>query len=366
MILSARWAPIGAVVLVFGLAGASAALAAAKLECRAPESVCAVRDSVFAIAGFDDASATLIAPGLMVTNRHNVAGERQVTVFAGTGRRLDGRVVPTSYPGDLVLIEVPGLDGPALAPGTAVEVGAEMYTVAADLRLGRVRVYPPGRLSALPAAGRPLAHLHSTAFSQYGNSGGALVDRAGRLVGIVTSGGEGRNAAIPAAEIARLRAASGPEHAAESRRLGAAYAGCKQALDGRRPQALDRLMTACRGTGNRQMLDLAATALGQARRFDDSVALFKMALAQDPNSVNTKLGLLATYAFARRPEAEAALLKRTIDQVPDDFRITRRAIMVGQELDDQALIEHGLALIREHHPDALAKALEFLGRDRPQ
>lgn len=138
------------------------------------------------------------------------------------------------------------------------------------------------------------------------------------------------------------------------------------ALDGRRPQALDRLMAACRSTGNRQMLDLAATALGQARRFDDSVTLFKMALAQDPNSVNTKLGLLATYAFARRPEAEAALLKQTIDQVPDDFRITRRAIMVGQELDDQALIERGLALIREHHPDALAKALEFLGRDRPQ
>ncbi len=352
--------------LLFAAAVPGPTLAAAGLECRAPQAVCAVRDSVFAISSFDDASATLIAPGLMVTNRHNVADVAKVTVFAGAGRRLDGRVVPTAYPGDLVLIEVPGLDGPALAPATAVKLGAEMYTVAADTRLGNIRVYPPGRLRALPAAGRPLAHLHSTAFSQYGNSGGALVDRAGRLVGIVTSGGEGRNAAIPAAEIARLRAASGPEHVAESRRLGAAYAGCKQALDGRRPQALDRLMTACRGTGNRQMLDLAATALGQARRFDDSVTLFKMALAQDPNSINTKLGLLATYAFARRPEAEAALLKQTIDQVPDDFRITRRAIMVGQELDDQALIERGLALIREHHPDALAKALEFLGRDRPQ
>ncbi len=360
VILRARWAPIGAVVLVLGLAGASAALAAARLECRAPQAVCAVRDSVFAIASFDDASATLIAPGLMVTNRHNVADVAQVTVFAG--RRLDGRVVPTAYPGDLVLIEVPGLDGPVLAPGTEAEVGAELHTVAADLRLGRIRVYPPGRLSALPAAGRPLAHLHSTAFSQYGNSGGALVDRAGRLIGIVTSGGEGRYAAIPAAEIERLRAASGPEYAAENRRLGTAYAGCRQALDGRRPQALDRLMAACRGTGNRQLFDLAATALRQARRFDDSVALFRLALAQDPNSVDTKLGLLATYAFARRPEAEAALLKQTVDQVPDDFRITRRAIMVGQELGDQALIARGLALIREHHPEALAKALEFLGR----
>jgi len=336
---------------------------AAELACRAPAAVCAARDSVFAVSGFDDASATLVAPGLMVTNRHNVADETQVTVFAGDGRRLDGRVVPTAYPGDLVLIEVPGLDGPALAPGTDAEIGAELFTVAADVRLQRIRVYPPGRLSALPAAGRPLAHVHSTAFSQYGNSGGALVDRAGRLVGIVASGGEGRYAAVPAAEIARLRAVSGPEHAAESRRLGTAYADCKSALDSRRPEALERLVAACRDTGNRQMLDNAATALGQARRFDESVALFKMALAQDPNSVNSKLGLLATYAFARRPEDEAALLKQTIDQAPDDLLISRRALMVGKELGDEALIERGLSLIREHHPEALPKALEFLGRD---
>ncbi len=143
------------VARLFAAAVPGPALAAAGLECRAPQAVCAVRDSVFAISSFDDASATLIAPGLMVTNRHNVADVAHVTVFAG--RRRDGRVVPTAYPGDLVLIEVPGLDGPVLAPGTEAGVGAELYTVAADVRLKQIRVYPPGRLSALPAAGRPLA-----------------------------------------------------------------------------------------------------------------------------------------------------------------------------------------------------------------
>ncbi|MFQ5954854.1 MAG: serine protease, partial [Kiloniellales bacterium] len=229
-------ARIGTVALALGLAVASAALAGARLECRAPEPVCAARASVFAIASFDEGSATLIAPGLLVTNRHNVADNPEVEVIDGDGRRRQGRVVPTAYPGDLVLIEVPGLDGPALAPappGTAVS--GDLYTVAADVRLGLIRAYPPGRLMAPLAPGRPLAHLHSTAYSQYGNSGGALVDVAGRLVGIVTSGGEGRYAAVPAGEIARLRAQSGPRFAAESRRLGAAYGRCKRALDGRGP-----------------------------------------------------------------------------------------------------------------------------------
>ncbi|MFQ5954680.1 MAG: hypothetical protein ACE5JZ_06430, partial [Kiloniellales bacterium] len=110
----------------------------------------------------------------------------------------------------------------------------------------------------------------------------------------------------------------------------------------------------------------AGTALGQARRFDESADFFKMSLELDPNSLNTKLGLLATYAYAGWREPEAALLKETIDQVPDDFRVSRRAIVVGKALADEELIERGLALIREHHPAAFPKALEFLGRDPPK
>ncbi len=359
-------ARIGAVALalLIMLTGAWPALARARLECRAPEPVCAARASVFAVAAFENGSATLVAPGLLVTSRHNVADDPEVEVIDGGGRRHLGQVVPTAYAGDLVLIEVPGLDGPALTPAPAGTVpGGDLYTVAADVRLNLIRAYPPGKLLASPAPGAPMAHLHSTAYSQYGNSGGALVDAAGRLIGIVASGGEGRYAAVPAGEIAGMRAQSGPRFAAESRRLGAAYGRCTRALDGRGADALDEIAAACRETGNRQMFDLAGTALGQARRFDRSAAFFKLALALDPNSLNTKLGLLATYAYAGRQVDEAALLEATIDQVPNDFRVTRRAIVVGKALGDEALIEHGLALIREHHPAALAKALDFLGRD---
>ncbi len=86
--------------------------AAAQEACTAPKPVCAARAAVFAVSSFDPlASAVLLEPGLLVTNRHVVADETRVEVHGRGGGRLVGEVVPTTYPGDLVLIRVPGLEG---------------------------------------------------------------------------------------------------------------------------------------------------------------------------------------------------------------------------------------------------------------
>ena len=193
--------------------------------CTAPEAVCAARDAVFVISSpFDSlASAVLVAPGVLVTNRHVVADEALVEVLTEGGDIIVGKVVPTSYAGDLVLVRAPGLAGAPLpladaADGPLYAVGADVAG-GADQAGGAIRVHSPGRVLALPADGKPLARLHHAAHSQPGNSGGALVDGNGRLVGIITAGGEGRNDAIPVSRLAALEAASGPSHAAASAAL---------------------------------------------------------------------------------------------------------------------------------------------------
>ncbi len=342
---------------------AFAAPAAAQSECTAPAAVCAVRGAVFALSSpFDPlASAVLVAPGEAVANRHAVADETAVELRLADGERLTGEVVPGVYPGDLVLLRVPGLGG--RPPPVATAGDGPLYVVGAESADGSVRVYRPGRASALPAEGYPRARLHHSAQSQPGNSGGALVDEAGRLVGIVTAGGEGRNNAIPASEIAALRKASGPQHAAASRALGAAYRTCIEGLEGAAADSLANLAdlaNLCRATGNRELLDLAAQAAGRGGDFDTSEALFREALALDPNGVNTRLGLAVTLHLAGRWGPEAVVLGRLVEELPADFPVLRMAVQAGKFSGDTQLAGRALELIAEHHPDALAEAREFL------
>jgi hypothetical protein len=341
-------------------------------RCTAPRPVCGARANVFHIASFDPvASAVLIAPGLLVTNRHVVADNPGAKVRLADGRTLKARVVPTAYSGDLILLRAEGLDGsPPLAMAMA-RTGGVVYTVGTDVGRQRPRVYAPGRVTFEPAPGKPLARLHHTAYSQPGNSGGALVDENGHLVALVTSGGEGLHEAIPASEIATLRALSGPEHADESGRLGTAYRACTEALEraaGGKPAGQPLLLeieTACTASNNRQFLDLAGQTFGRARRLDEAAALFERALDQDPHALNSRLGLVITLSFARHHADQVPHLDWLLGVLPADMRVLRMALQAGKWSGNRDLASRALALIEEHHPEGASRARQFLDDDRP-
>ena len=367
--------PLPCVIAVLvGLALAQFCVPAwAQAPCSAPAPVCDARAAVFAISSFDPmGSAVRIGPELLVTNRHVVADNPGAEVFLPDGTRRPGRVVPTSYPGDLILIRVESLgDGPALTPAVDEQEG-ELYTVGADVARGYIRAYEPGRMLIPIAEGKPLARLHHSAATQPGNSGGALVDDAGRLVAIAASGGEGRFEAIPAREIARLREESGPTHAEASRAIGAAVADCTEQLDALhgRPRALDptraeRLIGICRASGNRQLLDLTAQTLGRAGFFEESRALFEAALEEDPHAINSRLGLVITLHLARRYADELPHLEWLMALLPGDPQVLRFAIQAGKWGGDRALAERALALLEEHHPKIAPRARVFLESDVP-
>ncbi len=362
-----------AVAGLLGLVAGGAAAGAQEERCQAPKPVCAVRGRVVRIASFDPvASAVLIGPGLLVTNRHVVADNPWADVFPPGGPVRRARVVPTDYPGDLVLLRAEGLNGgPALEIAPA-DAGAELYAVGVDVGRERVRVYAPGRIILQPAEGKPLARLHHSAHGQPGNSGGALVDGAGRLVGIVTSGGEGRHEAIGAAQLAVLRARSGPRYADASRALGAHYRKCIEALERARRRrgpaeaaVGDVIAESCAASGNRQFFDLAGQFFGRARRFDDSVAMFERALEQDPNAINSRLGLAIILDFARRYGAAVPHLAWLLGVLPADRRVLRLSVQVGKWGGDPDLAQRALALLEIHHPDIAPRARDFLADDRP-
>ncbi len=342
--------------------------------CEAAEPICAVSSRVFAVSGFDPVgSAVLIEPGLLVTNRHVVADNARAEIYLSNGQTVGADVVPSSYPGDLILLRTDALPEPAstLSLGDIAK-GGKLQVIGADIGRGAIRVYAPGRARLLPPKDKPLARLHHDAQSQPGNSGGAVVDDQGRLVAIAASGGEGRNEAIPAAEIAKLREMSGLSHLTESGRAGTAVRRCANAINNAtaarqpmNPGQIAFLKDTCLATGNRQYFDLAAQALGQRRHIGAALELLQASLDQDPNALNSRLSLVVTLHLAGRYQEELPHIRELLKHLPANPQVLRFAIQAGAWAGDDALADEGMRLMRLHHPRLAPVAERFRNKPPP-
>lgn len=339
--------------------------------CQAPAPVCAAADSVYAIAGFTPlASAVRVEPDRLVTARHAVADLDSVEVFTHDGRRLVAAVVPTDYPGDLILLQVDGLgDGPVAAVGQVYS--SPVWVVGADVDRGSVHPFESGQITAEPAAGYPLSRLHVDAQAQPRTSGGGLFDADGRLLGIVAAGGEGRNEAVPATDIERLQRRSGDDYSEVSKEVGTAVRQCFDLLE--RPEAFrtlgaegpQRLAETCIDTGNRQYFDRAGQALVKDGDLALGLDLFRRSLAQDPNGPNTRLSYAIALHMAGDYKAEIEQLHWLLEHLPDDPRVLRLAVQAGKWGNAPDLVETALARIAESFPQQLEAARRFVTSDTP-
>ncbi|WP_189331671.1 S1C family serine protease [Actinoplanes ianthinogenes] len=132
----------------------------------------------------------LSADGLILTNNHVISSTGTVSVRLSTGRTVPARVVAADSTHDLALVQATGLSG--LTPVTfaaddTVAVGDTVLAFGAPL--GLEGTVTSGILSAkdrsLDTGEEQLTGLIQTdAAINQGNSGGALVDTSGRVVGI--------------------------------------------------------------------------------------------------------------------------------------------------------------------------------------
>ncbi len=362
----------GFAVLAFFLAPfAGTAIAA---DCKQPEKVCDARAAVFRISAFDPVgSAVRIGPKRLITSRHIVADRKTVDLFLPDGTKISANVLPSGYAGDAILIMTDGLpEGPHLRVGS-VEAGAAVFTVGADVSKRRIRAYAPGKVQLLPAKDKPLSRLHHSAYTQQGNSGGALVNSNGELVGIVASGGEGRFEAVPARALERLRADVSAEAAQKGAEIGAAIKVCTLNLERlyqqRGPlsdEEAKALATSCKRTGNRQYYDLAGQTLSQRRRLAAALSLFEASVAQDPHAVNSRLNLVITYHIARQYERELPHLQWLMEHAGDNLQVLRFAIQVGVWTGDKALADRAFAKLKQINPNAAPAAERFMTSPPPR
>jgi Do/DeqQ family serine protease len=135
-------------------------------------------------------SGVIISPdGYIVTNHHVVDGAEQITVEFTDRRSFSAKLVGTDQPSDLAVLKVEAKDLPVLTLGDSdkVRVGDVVLAVGNPLGVGQTVtsgiISAKGRYTGL-SDGSFEDFLQTDAPINQGNSGGALVNTSGELVGI--------------------------------------------------------------------------------------------------------------------------------------------------------------------------------------
>jgi serine protease DegQ len=142
------------------------------------------------------------AEGFIVTNHHVVDGADSISVGLQDGRVFEATLIGSDQRTDIALLQIDAerLTDLPLADADALRVGD--YVVAIGNPFGLGQTVTSGIISALGRAGLNNENyedfIQTDAAINVGNSGGALVDLRGRLVGINTAiiSGSGTNSGV--------------------------------------------------------------------------------------------------------------------------------------------------------------------------
>jgi S1-C subfamily serine protease len=190
-----------------------------------------VRASTLKVSGqacdtIQEGSGWIAAPGLVVTNAHVVAGERATTVRNEAGLSFPARVIAFDPVRDVAVLDVPALRARPLAivDGSVGDVGA----VYGHPGGGPLQAAPARVGDEILAVGTDIYRTGSSRRHVFvlasklapGDSGGALVDTGGRVIGMafaIDPGHTGTSYALTEEEIRAV--------------LGVAVRGARNAVD---------------------------------------------------------------------------------------------------------------------------------------
>ena len=133
-------------------------------------------------------SGVIISPdGYIVTNNHMVEGADELTVTLNDNREFSARIVGTDKTTDLALIKIDGKSLPAISIANSDGLKVGEWVLAVGNPLGLNNTVTAGIVSAKARSldGNGIqSFIQTDAAINQGNSGGALVNTRGELVGI--------------------------------------------------------------------------------------------------------------------------------------------------------------------------------------
>lgn len=153
--------------------------------------------------------------GYIVTNYHVIENARELSVSLGSGEEMPAEVIGADPPTDLAVIKInkKGIPAAEFADSDKLRVGEPAIAIGNPLGLDFQQSVTKGVVSArersINIQGQKFTFIQTDAAINAGNSGGALVNINGRVIGINTakitiSGVEGMGFAIPSNTVRQI------------------------------------------------------------------------------------------------------------------------------------------------------------------
>ena len=145
------------------------------------------------------------ADGYILTNHHVIDGAEQIKIDLNDGRTLEAKLVGSDPPSDLAVLKISAGSLTYLTPGDSdkVRVGDVALAIGNPLGIGQTVtmgiISAKGRSTGGTGAGNFEDFLQTDAPINQGNSGGALINTNGELIGInsqIIGGATGGNIGI--------------------------------------------------------------------------------------------------------------------------------------------------------------------------
>ncbi len=339
-------------------------------DCDAPLAVCEWQERVVGIKTPNMiASGILIKDGFIVTNRHVVEDYQSVLVKSFYGNINKAEVIPHDIPVDMAIVALsPNQIVPDVSNTLAEAQSQTLYVVAFDQGRNSVRVYEPSNFAHYPnLKEHPIARIHSNSKALPGNSGGAVVNQHGMLVGVLASGDQRISEIIPAKNIKKILGSMGTSHAKAFSEIGGFIRRCADALHVsgsilKNPPnpIISKLERNCLKSQNKQLIDQAGQTFGRWWMFERSEQFLRKSEVLDPQSPNTLMSLAVTYQLARKPKQAVEILKRYLNLVPSNHQALRMSIQNAGMVGDKAFAEEALKLMERYNPAALPLAKSYL------
>ena len=340
------------------------------IACEAPPEVCDWKKRIVVLRTPNMiASGILIDEGVIITNRHVVEDHQSILMRDYYGNISNVSIIPHNISVDLAILANDSDEiMPSIVRGFSEDRSQVLYVVAFDQGRNAPRVYEPSNFAYYPNLKKyPLARIHSNAKALPGNSGGAVVDQHGSLVGILASGDRRFSEIISSKKLDEVLASINKKHSNKFFETGGFIRRCADALYAsaeiiKNPPnpIINKIERNCFNSTNKQLIDQAGQTFGRWWMFDLSEKYLKKSQSIDPFSPNTLMSLAVTYHLSRNPEQSVKILKRYLELDPKNHQALRMGIQGAGAVGDKVFAYRVLELMKKYNPSAVPLAESYI------